>query len=270
MRRSLPAIALERPVTVTMLVITLIGFGILAAQRTSVTFMPPLDLPFLGAFIPYPSATPAQVEQEIAIPAEGEFGTLPSLEQIYTNSSSDGCFISLNFESGTDMDTALGEVRDRIERLRMTLPTEVDKIYVRHFSLESIPVMQLGLSGEGDLDTFAQKVDDKVLPRLLRIEGVAEITVWGWREQDYNVNFDQQALLSRNLSLYEVISTLNTGNVDVGVGHLTAGNKEYAIRAEAKLDKIEDYIQLTLENGARLGEVATGSLRKSLATTHEK
>lgn len=251
-----------------MLVITLICFGVLTAQRTAVTFMPPLDLPFLGAFIPYPGATPAQVEQEIAIPAEGEFGTLPSLRQIYTNSSSDGCFVSLNFESGTDMTTALGEVRDRIERLRMVLPEESDQIFVRHFSLESIPIMQVALSGKGDYDAFAQRIDEKVLPRLLRIEGVAEINVWGWRQQDYNINFDQQSLLSRNLSLYDVINTLNTGNVDVGVGQLMDGNKEYAIRAEAKLDSIADYIQLPLANGARLGEVATGSLREDEEDSH--
>ena len=118
-RRSLPELAMSRPVTVSMLLITLIGLGAIAAQRTAVEFMPPMDLPFLGAFIPYLGATPAQVEQEIAIPAEGQFRTLPNLREMYTSSSGDGCFISLNFEWGTDMTDALSEVRDRMERLRL-------------------------------------------------------------------------------------------------------------------------------------------------------
>lgn len=261
MKRSLPALALKRPVTVTMLLITVMSFGLIAATRTPVEFMPPMDLPFLGAFIPYVGATPAQVEQEIAIPAEGEFRTLPNLRQMYSNSSGDGCFVSLEFEMGTPMDTALAEVRDRMERLRLVLPDEIDHIWMRHFKLESLPVMQFVLSSDENYDDFAVRVDSEYLPRLQRIDGVAEIQVYGWEQQDVTVDIDQQALLARNISLYDVIGTLSTGDVDMGLGQLTDGDKKYMVRAESRLQTIEDYTVLPVGNGVKLGEIARGNLK---------
>jgi hydrophobic/amphiphilic exporter-1 (mainly G- bacteria), HAE1 family len=261
MKRSLPALAMARPVTVTMLLITLIGFGIITAIRIPIEFMPPMDLPFLGAFIPYPNATPAQVEQEIAIPAEGEFRTLPNLAELYTNSSSDGTFISMRFEWGTNMTEAIAEVRDRIERLRLVLPDGADRIFMRHFSLESIPIMQVGLARDGDYDAFADLVDREVIPKLLRLDGVADVEVFGYNQKNIMVDLDQQALLSHNVSLYELISTLNTANVDMGIGQFAEGNTKFHVRAESELTGIRDYNELTLSNGTKLRDIATGGYR---------
>ncbi len=260
-RRSLPELAMNRPVTVSMLVITLIGLGVIAAQRTAVEFLPPMDLPFLGAFIPYFGATPAQVEQEIAIPAEGQFRTLPNLNQMYTNSSSDGCFISLNFEWGTDMTDALAEVRDRMERLRLVLPENADRIMVRHFSLDTIPVMQIGLSHEGDFGAFADLVDREVVDKLLRLDGVADVEVFGHDERMIMIDLDQQSMLAHDVSLYELILKLNTANVDAGVGQLNDGDTKYHVRTLSPVTSLGEYANLNLNHGLRLGDVAQGSYR---------
>lgn len=260
-RFSLPEFAMKRPVTITMAVITVIGFGLIAAQRTAVEFMPPMDLPFLGAFIPYVGATPAQVEQEIAIPAEGEFRTLPNLRQMYTNSSGDGCFISLNFEWGTDMTQALADVRDRMERLRLVLPESADRVFVRHFKLETVPVMSIGLAREGDYDRFIDLVEDDVVPKLKRLEGVADVELMGYDQKSIMVDIDQQSMVAHGLSLYELIMKLNTANVDMGVGELYDGGQKYYVRAENEMQGIEDYAGLRLSHGLRVQDVATGGYR---------
>src|SRR5690606_11889663 len=149
-----------------------------------------------GAFVPYVGATPAQVEQEIAIPAEGEFRTIPGVRQLYTNSSGDGCFISLNFEWGTDMSRALADVRDRMERLRLVLPEGADRVFVRHFKLETIPVMSFGLSSTGDYDVFMEKVEREILPKLKRLEGVANVELMGYDPRSIMVDIDQQRMLA--------------------------------------------------------------------------
>ena len=141
MKKNLPKMAMQRPITVAMIVITVIGLGFITAKRTPVEFLPSLNLPFLAVFIPYPGATPEQVEQEITIPAEGEFRTLPSLNQLYSSSNGDGVFLTFLFDWGTDMPQALADVRDRIERVRLVLPDAASQIYVRHFSSDTLPVM---------------------------------------------------------------------------------------------------------------------------------
>ena len=105
--RSLPGLAIRRPVTIMMLLLTIIGMGVIAARRTPVEFMPPMDFPFLGVYIPYPGATPAQTEQEIAIPAEGEFQTLRGLREMFTHSDSNGCWIGSSPKAGSCAPTKL-------------------------------------------------------------------------------------------------------------------------------------------------------------------
>lgn len=261
MRFSLPDLAIRRPITVVMLVVTCIGLGVIAARRVSVEFMPPMDLPFLGAFVPYFGATPEQVEQEIAIPAEGEFRTLPSLRRLRTSSSEQGCFIGMRFEWGTDMGEALAEVRDRMERLRLVLPDNVDRIYVRHFSLETIPIMQLGLASEGDHLAFAQRIRKDLLPKLSRLPGVAEVEMFGMDEPTVMVDLDQNALMSRGVSIYELIGKLRVSNVDLGIGEVVDGDKEYHVRVQSRLDSIEDYAQLQLRPELQLQDVAKGAMR---------
>ena len=261
MRFSLPDFAIRRPITVSMLVITFMGLGVIAAQRIAIEFMPPMDLPFLGAFVPYFGATPEQVEQEIAIPAEGEFRTLPGLERLRTSSSEAGCFIGMRFDWGTEMSEALAEVRDRMERLRLALPDDVDRIYVRHFSLETIPIMQLGLASEGDHLAFAQKVRDDLVPKLTRIPGVAEVQMFGMDEPTIMVDLDQKALISRGVSIYELIGKLQVSNVDMSIGEVTDGDRKYQVRVESKLEDVQDYATLQLRPELQLQDVAKGAMR---------
>lgn len=260
-RWNLPDFSMRHPVTVSMAVVTVIGFGLIALQRTSVEFMPPMDFPFLGAFIPYPGATPAQVEQEIAIPAEGEFQTISGLKHMFSNSSSEGCFIGVEFDWGVDMSQALADMRDRIERLRLVMPESADRIFVRHFKLESVPVLMMGLSREGDYDEFIDRVDRDVLPKLQRVDGVANVELMGYEPKSIMVDIDQQAMLAHGVSLYELIMTLNVANVDVGVGELYEGGQKHFVRAEGKMEGIADYAELRLGNGLHLRDVATGGYR---------
>jgi HAE1 family hydrophobic/amphiphilic exporter-1 len=252
---------MKHPVTIAMVVLSVVSFGLISLQRTATEFMPPMDLPFLGAFIPYFNATPAQVEKEIAIPAEGEFQTLPGLAHMSTNSSRDGCFISLNFEWGVDMTDALADVRDRIERLRLVLPKSADRIFVQHFKLETFPVMMVGLSTTGDNDRFVDLVDRELLPKLQRVDGVADVKLMGYDAKSIMVDIDQQAMLAHGVSLYEFIMTLSAANVDMGVGQLYDGSKKHYVRVEGKMQGIGDYANLRLSNGLHVKDVASGSLR---------
>lgn len=256
MKFSLPAWAMSRPIAVSMIVITFIGMGVIASIRTPVEFLPEMDLPFLGVFIPYPGGSPAQVEQEIAIPAEGEFRTIRNLKHLYTNSNDEGCFVSFLFEWGTYMPDALAEVRDRIERLRLVLPRDADRIFVRHFSSDTLPVMQIGLASEGEEDEFVHLVRNFVVPKLQRLNGVAEVKMFGAAEPMVMIEFDQQALLRHKLSIYQVVNELRSSSINVSVGELIDGGTKHFVRALGEFRRPADLAKLTVGQGLRLEDVA--------------
>jgi len=259
MKFSLPHFAINRPITVVMLSLCMLTLGTIAWTRMPLKFLPDIDQPFMGVSIPYPGASPEQVEQQIAIPVEGAFRTIPGLRQIRTISNTDGCFVSMLFDLNTNMTLATGEVRDRMERLKLVLPREVDRMYIQRFSSQAIPVIAIGLFQEGDQEEFVHQLRRILEPRLRRVEGVAEVQVRSpVQEKEVLVEFEQDTLRSLNLALADVISTLRDGNLNMSMGALEEGEKRYLVRTEGEYRRIEDIADMVIApNGLRLREVAT-------------
>lgn len=262
MKRSLPGIALSRPITVIMLVITVLGLGIIARYRIPLEFLPPMDLPFIICQIPYVGATPEQVEKEVAIPAEGEFRTVSSLKRIQTTSDMNGCLVRMFFDMGTDMSLATAEVRDRIERLKLVLPDEIERVALRKFSANSMPVMALALYSPEDDEELTYRVRTVLQPRMMRLEGVADVSVFGKPEREVLIEFNQSELRSRGLSLFQVVSSLRQTSINMTVGDMVDGNMRYYVRAIDEFTSPEDLGQLVVgPNSLRLRDVANVGYR---------
>ena len=262
MKLSLPAIALKRPVTVTMLVITVLGLGIIAAYRIPIEFLPSFDPPFLACSIPYLGANPEQVENEVAIPAEGQFRTIPRLKRISTTSGTNGCMVSMLFDWDADMTTVMAEVRDRIERLKLELPDDIERIIIQRYSTDSFPIMFFAIAGEGDEEEMAHLARTDLTSRLLRIDGVANASVSGLPARDVLIEFDQNALRSINLSLYEVVGKLRTTSLNMSLGELVDGDTKYLVRALDEFSTPEQLAEIIVgPNGLRLKDVANVGYR---------
>jgi len=241
-----------------MVAISILGLGVIAAYRLPLKFLPDMDLPYAGCFIPYPGATPEQVEKEIAIPAEGQFRTISNIDRIFSTSTSDGCRVNMRFKSGTDMAVASAEIRDRIERLKLVLPDEIDRIFLYRHSSNSIPIMALGLFRAGDEAEFAHLVRTVAQPRLARIEGVAEVMAFASSpEPEVLIEFDQDRLRTHNVALYQVISMLQSANLNFPVGNLEDGQTKFYMRVDNELNRPEDIANLIVSpTGVRLEDVA--------------
>ena len=269
MRRSLTALALRRPVTVVMLVITMLGLGGIAYYKIPVEFIPKLDMPFIRCYIPYVGATPAQVENEVAIPAEGEFRTVGQLKRIATESDMNGCDVRMMFDWDADMGVATSEVRDRMERLKLVLPQEIDRLYLRRFSSTSLPIMAFAIARKGDEEEFTHLVRTTLASRLMRIDGVADVMVFSKPEREILIEFDQQELRNRNLSLYQVVSRLQRSSLNLSVGDLTDANRKYLVRVLDEFHSPEEIARLVVgPNAARLSDVAEVGYQERQLTVH--
>jgi HAE1 family hydrophobic/amphiphilic exporter-1 len=240
-----------------MVVVSLLMLGGIAWSRIDIEFTPAFEFPFVRCLIPYPGATPEQVANEIAIPAEGQFRTISNMERITSTSDSNGCDIRMQFDWGTDMSLATAEVRDRIERLKLTLPQDVERIHLRHFSSESMPVLALGLYRDGDDEEFAYLVRRILQPQIMRVDGVANVIIFTRPEREVTIEFNQRALRSLGLGIYEVVSALQTSSLNMAVGEMTEGETKYYVRVLGEyegLDQIRDLV--VASRGVRLRDVA--------------
>ena len=259
---NLPAFALRRPVSVMMATITLASIGLMAWSRLPIGFMIDISKPSLRLWIPYPGANPEQVEQEVAIPAEGILKTVTGMERITTSSSSGGCYIWIEFVWDGDMAVASAEVRDRMERLKLVLPKEITHLYLRRFSLEAIPIIRFALFRQEQSDELAQYARTKLRNRLLRIDGVAEVTVSGSTAENVYVDFDQDALARHRLSVGQVMAALQTDSINLGLGEVSDGRQAYFVRARDEYKGPDDLASAFVSpTGIRLRDVATVNYR---------
>ncbi len=258
MNFSLPTFALRRPVTVLMLSVSMLALGVISWNRMPLNFLPRVDRPFIGVFIAYPGASPSQVEQQIAIPVEGELRTIPGVRRIRTTSTSSGCEVGLLFSLDTDMTIATADVRDRLERLKLVLPEEADKMLIQRFSSGSIPVMAFGVFRDGDQEQFAHLVRTIAEPRLSRIEGVAKVEILSpIQPKEVLIEFSQDNLRAMNLNLAQIIQSLRENSISLSVGELEDGGRKHYTRLMGEYRRIEDIEALVVgPNGLRLRDVA--------------
>ena len=259
MRFSLPGFALKRPVTIVMISLSMLTVGGIAWFKMPLTFLPRVDRPVIGCHIPYPGGSPEQVEQQITIPVEGEFRTVPGLRRIRTTSDTDGCSVFMHFDLDVDMTLATAEVRDRMERLKLVLPDEVDRMLLQRFSSSSIPIMAFGLFRSGDMEEFAHLARTVIEPRISRVDGVANVDILSpVPQKEVLIEFDQDTLRSLSLGLPQVIATLQESSLNLSVGELTDGDRKFYVRAVGEYRRLEDVAGIVVApTGLRLREVAT-------------
>jgi hydrophobic/amphiphilic exporter-1 (mainly G- bacteria), HAE1 family len=255
---SLPEFALNRPITIAMALIGLLGLGVIVWNVIRVEFIMTVDFPVISCYIPYPGATPEQVEIEVAVPAEGEFRTVSDLRRIYSRSDGGGCHVRMWFDWNTNMAVAMNEVRARLERLKLHLPDGVDRVFLRRDSSDAFPVIDFTLLTDQDPVELAQWTRSRLHPLLMRLPGVADVEVSGTGGGSVYIDFDQEALQRNNLDLYEVVTTLRKSHFKVSVGDMLDGDSKCLVRLESEYADPQELRNTVVgPNAIRLGDVAT-------------
>jgi hydrophobic/amphiphilic exporter-1 (mainly G- bacteria), HAE1 family len=255
---SLPRFAVRRPVTTGMMIITVVVVGLISMTRISLDLWPSFERPVVRVTIPYPDASPAEVERNIIRPMEEELGTVRRLETITSTASQNRGRLELEFEPSTNMDLASMEVRERAELARRQLPDDVDEIQLRRWGTDDQPVLRGALAWEGDPAQLTELIERRVEPAILSVPGVAAVEFSGLEEREVTVELDQARMQSAGVTVGQISQALSRGNQDVSAGEIELGETRFLVRAEGTFQRPEDIEALPLgENGLRLGDVAS-------------
>ncbi len=118
----LPEHAVQRPVLTTMVFVGLVMLGAVSFTRLEVDLLPPLDFPSLSIVTAYEGAGPEEIETLITRPVEQALATIEGIDRIESFSAEGRSRVALRFVWGTDLDTALNDVRPAVERLKGRFP----------------------------------------------------------------------------------------------------------------------------------------------------
>ena len=138
--------SIHRPVTVTMMMVTLVLFGSVAYQSLPINLLPDISYPTLTIRTVYEGAAPEEVENLVSRPVEEAVSVVNNVIRVSSRSRSGTSEVTVEFEWGTQMDFASLDVREKLDRVR--LPQDVEKPILLRYDPSLEPIMRLGLTGQ--------------------------------------------------------------------------------------------------------------------------
>jgi HAE1 family hydrophobic/amphiphilic exporter-1 len=235
--------AIDRPVTVTVGVILVVLFGLLSLFRIPIQLIPDVDRPTITVQTNWLGASPQEIEREIIDPQEKQLRSLEGLTDMSSTSYYSQGIITLEFAIGTNMDTAMLQVNNKLQQVP-SYPSDADKPIISSASDQSPPIAYLSIvkvaAGGQSILLRRKFVEDNVQPRLERIPGVAKVDLFSGREVEMQVVFDPGKMAARRLTLNQLIAGLQAENKNVSGGVFDQGKRSYTVRTTAEFLKPED------------------------------
>lgn len=255
---SFAEFSVRRPLGVILVIAAVSLFGFFAIGRLPLLFLPEIESPALTVVAPFPNSSPEEVERRGAAPLEGAVGGMSGVESVSSTSSANSARIRAQFAIGTDMDLAAAEIRDRIDRIRSGLPDGVGRIRVSNFSTTDIPILQFSAATDGTRAELERLTEELIVPRLQRLDGVADVEARGLQAEQVMIDLDPQAMAALGVGVNELTRSLRANNVDLAGGYLIDGGRRYFVRSAASFTGLDQIAALPIAGaagGARIGDV---------------
>lgn len=236
-------ISIRRPVTVAMIFLGAVVFGVKSYQELALNLMPDLSYPTLTVRTEYPEAAPEEVENFVSRPLEEALGTVSNLVEIQSISSAGLSEVMLEFAWGTDMDLASLDVREKMDRV--FFPEGVVRPTILRYNPALDPILRLGIYGDQDLFTLRRIAEKELKPQVEGLVGVASVKVKGGLEKEVLVEVDEGRLAERGISMEQLAQRLWQENINLAGGSLKEGRAEYLVRTLNEfvdLNEIEDVV----------------------------
>ena len=252
---------IRRPVFTTMVVMLLVVFGVSAYPSLGIDLYPDIEFPIVNVTITYTGASPEEIEGLITKPVEDAVSSVSGIKTLSSVSREGISMTTIEFELGTNAKLAANDVREKVAGVRRRLPDEIDEPVTQRFDITAQSIMTFSLASDtrerGEIRKIAENV---VKDELQRIDGVAEVNVYGSGNREIYVYVEPAKLEAYNVSFQSVYDIVNSYNYNTPGGRVKANGNEMTIRTIGKFTSVEDIgkIVVSLQQGRviRLSDVA--------------
>lgn len=248
---NLPKSAVRRPVLTTMVFLGLMILGSVAFTRLQIDLLPSLDFPSISVVTTYQGAGPEEMETLVTRKVEEAVSTVEGIDELEGFSAEGRSRVALRFVWGTDLDSALNDVRAEIERVKDELPEDAEAPVIYKFNLSSFPVIYFGLSGDLDAPSLYRLAEKELVPRLERVEGVARADLRGGVEREVRILLDPAKLAAYSLPADAVVRALRRQNRDVPAGQIEHFDENILMRSIGEATEpadLRDIVVTTRQN----------------------
>ena len=264
--------SIDNPVKVSVGVILVVLFGIIALNVIPIQLTPNVDEPVITVETNWTGRSPEEIEREIIEEQEEFLKTINGLRKMTASASTGSASIQLEFFIGTDTREARLRVSDKLREVP-DYPDDVDEPVI--IDADATPDKAIAWiildspDAEFDLQQMFDFADDRIKPVLERVPGVSRVNVLGGREREVHIQVDPVALAERGITFNELRSALQFENVNVSAGDLQDGRLDVRIRTLGQFDSLEQ-INNTVVRYDEAGPVRVRDLGQAVQTLQKR
>lgn len=253
---------IKRPVFTTMVVMLLVVFGLNAYPTLGIDLYPDVDFPIVTVTVTYTGTSPEEMESLVTKPIEDAVSSVSGIKTLSSVSREGVSQVTLEFEFGTNPKLAANDVREKVAGVRRRLPDQIDEPVVQRYDITAQSIVQFSLASDSRSRGEIRKLAvDIVKDELQRLDGVAEVNVFGASDREIHLLADPKKLESYNISLQQILDLVNAQNMNTPGGRVNEKGTELTVRTLGKyksVNELKDLI-ITNQNGrlVKLGDVVT-------------
>jgi multidrug efflux pump subunit AcrB len=247
---NLVRLALRRPITILVLIVSVVLISVLAIKEMPRDIFPELGVPIIYVAQPYGGMSPAQMEGYIARYYEANFLYVSGIESIETKSIQGLTLVRLQFHPGTNMSMALAQTISYANRAKAYMPPGTVPPFIMRFSTGSLPVGDLVFSSKTrSLAQLQDLVQFRVRPLFATLPGVSAPDPFGASKRSIVINLNPNRLRAYALTPDQIVAAVKTANVIVPSGNVQIGHETPLVRANAVVGQIQSMLDIPLKFG---------------------
>lgn len=248
---SVANLSVRRPVLMTVMALVIILLGAFGMSNLGIREYPNVDYPIIQVRTTYPGANAAVVEAEVTEILEASINSASGIKAMTSTSSDGWSYISVEFETGMDLEAAANDIRDRVSRVRRRLPDDVDEPTVNKSDSDSDPILMISLvSDKLDAMNVSEIARNHVKERLQTIAGVSEVVIWGEKQPTVRLWIDPIRMQAMGVTGSEMSAALAKGNLELPSGSIEGSETTLSIRTLGRIPDPEAFANIAVKTAA--------------------
>ncbi|CAM3130721.1 multidrug efflux system, subunit B [Legionella steigerwaltii] len=253
---------IARAIATSLLMFAIFLSGALSYKLLPVSALPDVEYPTIQVSTFYPGASPYVMSTTVTAPLERQFGQMPGLDQMTSNSSYGSSIITLQFKLDISLDVAEQEVQQSINAASSYLPADLPNppVYSKVNPADT-PILTLALTSNTiPLTKVEDYAETRLVPKISQLTGVGLVSLGGGHRPAVRIQANPNALSAYGLTLEDIRAIVMASNVNTAKGSFSGPRLSYTINSNDQLLSAEAYRPLVIsyQNGApvRLSDIA--------------
>ncbi len=251
--------SIYKPITMLMVILTVVVFGLYTYSMMVVDLMPKFDVPVVTATIIYQGANPEEIESTIIKPIEDQVELVDGIDYVQSICLENYGILVAMFNMGVNVDVAANDVRSKIDLASVNFPDAVQAPIIAKVDINGAAIMSISFTGPLNSTELRQKVEDDIEPLFTAVSGVASVDVFGGTTRQISIEIDKDKMLDRNVDIATIMGLFGQSNVNFPIGEVIGKHKNTSVRTSGKfqtLDEIRNMDIPTAKGVIKLSEIA--------------